>query len=795
MAADHALSVAQLMKGFRRRAGLTQEALAERAQLSVRAIRTLEGGRRRYPRESTLHQLAAAFELSAAEQEQLAAAASRSRDEPSRTPRQLPPGLDDFTGRTKELDDLVRLLREAEVVAPSVVISAVGGMGGIGKTTLAVEAGRLAAEHYPDGQLYLNLGGGSQPVPVADALATVLAAMEVPPADDPSDVQAATNRYRTSIAGRRMLVLLDDAVSAEQVTPLIPGTSGSAVVITSRNQLTTVPGVRYLDLEVLSEVEAVALLGEVAGREQVQADPDAALDVVRLCGLLPLAVRIAGSHPSSQEVGGLAVLAGLLADGDKRLKVLSAPGRGVGASIGLSIQALGASGRAGDTACALALPVLAVLEGDRFPLRVAAAVLDLPLEETEDLLERLVDVHLLETPALQQYRMHDLVRDVGREQADLELTSAERDRIRRRELQCYFAMVWRSSELQPSKKHPVEAAGWSAGAEDVTDPRAVLAWLESELGNVLRVIRAAAGGDREERLIAARMAWGVHRLSLVRMQFAEARDALLAALDCDLAPEAEADRLWTALGQICLALGQHDRAEGYLRLALPLARARRDPMQVACCLVELGTVLVRTGAATEAVELAAEALALAPQVDFVLAESNANLVGGMAAGAIGDLAGQQAAFDAVLANHRARGAGDGPLMHLMYMGFSLAESGQYERGLAMLTGVLERSRVEGPVMAEFDALEHLGRAWWSFGDLPKAAEYLELALAIAVRHPGDNREAGIRHLLGSIEVEAGRPGLARPHWERAIALYDHVADPAADEVRNLLQALPTGRPA
>jgi tetratricopeptide (TPR) repeat protein len=129
-------------------------------------------------------------------------------------------------------------------------------------------------------------------------------------------------------------------------------------------------------------------------------------------------------------------------------------------------------------------------------------------------------------------------------------------------------------------------------------------------------------------------------------------------------------------------------------------------------------------------------------------------------------------------------------MHLMYMGFSLAESGQYERGLAMLTGVLERSRIEGPVMAEFDALEHLGRAWRSFGDLAKAAEYFELALAIAVRHPGDNREAGIRHLLGSVEVEAGRPGLARPHWERAISLYDHVADPAADEVRDLLQALP-----
>lgn len=779
---------AQALKGFRGRTGLTQEGLAERAGLSPEAIRALEGGRRSHPRLSTVDQLAEAIALSATEVDLLATAARPVAREQA-VPRQLPPAVGDFTGRAAELDELVRNLTAGSGTS-GVAISAVGGMGGVGKTALAIEACQSVTDQYPDGQLYLNLGGGSAPVRTAEALATVLRVLGVRAGADPENVQVAAARYRTALAGRRVLIVLDDAASVQQVLPLVPGTPGSAVVVTSRVQLTALPGVRYLDLDVLSEGEALQLLGEVAGPDKIDADPDAALDVVRRCGRLPLAIRIAGTHPAGQATGGLAVLAGLLADDEGRLAVLDGPSTGVGVSIGLSLEALAEGLRSGDEACAAALPVLALFDGDRFPLRAAAKVLQLSLDEAETLLERLVDVHLLETPDLYQYRMHDLVRDVGRQRARTELTAAERKEIRRRELDCYLSMLWRSSELQDANS-PAEAATWSAGAEDVAGLEAATWWLTGELGNLARLIRTAAVGDREERLTAARMAWGMQRLALVRMQFAEARDLLLVVLGTLEPPDDElGERLLLALAYMYAALNQHAPAIDCLRRALPLARARGDSRRVVDCLLELAYDLVQVGQPAEAVGPATEMMALYSGLNSPeYKAASVNLVAGVVAGATGDLAGQRAAFDRVVEIRRARGAGYGPPMHLVYMGFSLAECGQYERGLAMLTETLDRARADGAEMVEFSALDHLGRVWQQRGDPVKAQEYFELALRIAIRSPGDNREAEIRRRLGSIDAGLGRSELARRQWERAIVLYERDADPAADEVRILLAGL------
>ncbi|GAA0949990.1 XRE family transcriptional regulator [Kribbella koreensis] len=779
------VSFGHLLKGFRARAGLTQEGLAYRADLSTEAIRALEGSRRRHPRLTTIAQLTSALALSQAEAEQLSAAASRTPGKVSGVPQQLPPALVDFTGRTAELGELCSLLGKAGD-SVGVVISAVGGMGGVGKTALAVEACHSVADHYPDGQLYLNLGGGSAPVGSAESLATLLRALGVPPSGDRDDVQMAVGRYRTALAGRRVLVLLDDAASLEQVLPLIPGTAGSAVVITSRIPLTALPGVRHLGLEVLSEEEALRLLGEVVGHDRVRSDPEAAREVVRRCGLLPLAVRIAGGHPSSQNPGGLSVLARLLADDGGRFAVLSGPAAGVGVSIGLSVQALAESNRPGDSACAEAFAVLALFDGDRFPLRAAAKVLELSLDDAEKLLERLVDVQLLETPALYQYRMHDLVRDVGRQRAVATLAAQERKAIWRRELSCYSSMLWRSSELQ-SRYSPPEAATWSTGARDIADGDTAADWLTSELGNLARLIRTAVEGDRQDRLTAARMAWGMHRLALVRMHYAEARDLLLAVLGALDEPDNELDdRLLLGLAYMYASLDQYALAVGCLEAALPLARARGDDRQVLACLLDLAYALVQIGRSADAVGVGAEMMALLPGLTDQSLAPSANLVAGVVAGATGDLAGQRAAFDRVLSIRRAGGAGDGPPMQLVYMGFSLVESGQYERGLAMLTGVLDRARADGVGMLELSALDHLGRAWQQRGDLTRAREYFELALPIAIRSPRENREADLHRRLGTIDATLGRPDSARRHWVQAITLYDRVADPAADEIRDLL---------
>lgn len=331
--------VAQLLRHFRIRAGLTQEALAATAGLSSQAISALENGRRRHPRAVTIDLLTAALGLSSSDREQLENAASRRSDVPAHT--QLPPPISDFTGRSRQLAELEELLRTPYGVAPAVVISAVGGMGGIGKTTLAVQAANLVTAEYPDGQLYLNLRGGTgNPLGASEAIDALLKLLGIPPAGT-SDPQAAANRYRTALAGRRMLILLDDAAGAAQVLPLIPGTAGSAVLITSRQRLSGVPGVRRIDLDVLGEREAVQLLAEIVGPAVITQKPEDALRVVRRCGLLPLAIRIAGGQ-CAKSARGLEELAAHLADDAGRLNALTGPGRLVNNSIALSLSALSA---------------------------------------------------------------------------------------------------------------------------------------------------------------------------------------------------------------------------------------------------------------------------------------------------------------------------------------------------------------------------------------------------------------------------------------------------------------------
>lgn len=782
---------AQLLKGFRARSGLTQEALAASSGLSVEAVRTLERGRRRYPRQTTVEQLSHALRLLPSERQQLETAASR-QGHARQLAGEFPAALDDFTGRANELGELVRILSRADEASPSVIISAIGGMGGIGKTVLAVKAAQLVSDRYPDGQLYLNLGGGdTEPVRTADALAALLNALGVPPSGDPEDVQLASARYRTALAGRRMLLLLDDAASPDQVTPLIPGTKGSAVLITSREQLAAIPGAQYLGLQAMSEDEALQLLGEVAGPELVSADLDAAQEVVRYCGLLPLAIRIAGAHPSARTPGELALLGRLLADDTTRLDTLTIGAEvGVRASITLSLRALAEGGRPGDAACAEAFPLLGLFEGDHFSLRVAAKVLELKLDEAEDLLERLVDVHLLETPAPYQYRMHDLVRDIGRELAADTMGLAARERAWDREISCYFAVLWRLSELHGGR-HPEEAAKWSAGAEDLADLEVTAAWLESETGNLLRIIRKAAAGGREDRLTAARMGWGMFHFAAVRMRFAESRDALLAVVGILDHPDDELDdRLWVSLGQLYSALEQPHLAIDCQRVALPLARARGDNAQVVTCLIELAYASVRAGRPVEALPAIDELRLLAPQVERAHLEAAANLVAGVTAGALGDVAGQREAFDRAIAVHLLRGDGQVPLLHTEQMGLSLVESGQYDAGWPMLTEALVRARGAKLSLIEFDLLSDLGKGWSLRNDHQQSRAYFEQALEIAVRFPAENREAKARCLLGREALALGATEEARLHWQRALDLNRRVADPAAEEVQALLDSLP-----
>ncbi|MDX6283016.1 MAG: hypothetical protein QOH03_4087, partial [Kribbellaceae bacterium] len=313
---------APVLRDFRRAAGLTQEALAEKAGISVEAVRTLERGRRRYPRLTTIDSLAAGLGLSETETAQLMEAAARPKTGGT---NQLPDDLADFIGRSAQFDDLTGKLTRMPANTRAVVISAIAGMGGVGKTALAVHAAHAVTEAYPDGHFYLDLRGfgAAEPMDTLEALGILLRRLGTPANLIPESIDQASARYRSAIADRKMLLVLDNAAGPSQVAALLPGTGGSAVVITSRRQMTGLHGAFHLELEVLPDGDALKLLEATAGKDRLEAEPDAVAAVIQQCGGLPLALRIAGARLAARPDWSVADLRDRLADEQSRLDVLA----------------------------------------------------------------------------------------------------------------------------------------------------------------------------------------------------------------------------------------------------------------------------------------------------------------------------------------------------------------------------------------------------------------------------------------------------------------------------------------
>ena len=290
---------------------------------------------------------------------------------PEPVPRQLPPDVASFTGREPELVQLDRALAAAGRDGP-VVISAIEGTGGIGKSALAVHAAHRLAGRFPDGQLYVDLHGataGLQPLAPLEVLGRFLRTLGAEPAAVPADLEEASAAFRSRVAGRRLLVVLDNAVDAAQVRPLLPAAAGCGVLVTSRQLLASLDGATHLHLDILPAGDATQLLGRVAGEQRVAAEPQAAAEVARLCGYLPLALRIAGARLAARPGWPLAALAERLADAQRRLDELEVAEAGVRASYDVSYRQLQASSEALDRAAAEAFGLLGVLDGRSWACR------------------------------------------------------------------------------------------------------------------------------------------------------------------------------------------------------------------------------------------------------------------------------------------------------------------------------------------------------------------------------------------------------------------------------------------
>lgn len=420
---------------------------------------------------------------------------TRSFEESGATPRGLPPDIGGFVGRHRELAELDAVIRPSTSPDP-VMICAVDGAAGVGKSALAVHAAHQLAHRFPDGQVYVNLHGfapGAVPLPPGVALARLLRALGVPAADVPADEDEAGVMFRALSAARQLLVLLDNAFDATQVRPLLPGSSTCAVLVTSREVLATLDGATHVHLDVLPEPEAVELLGSIAGKRRLEDDRFAAEQVARQCGNLPLALRIAGARLVARPQWPIRRLADKLADAERRLDELQHADLQVRASFQVGYETLRDSGSTRDGVAAAAFPPLALFDGPDLSLPVAGCLLgqDPPIAEVS--LERLVDAHLLEATAPGRYRFHDLLRLYARELAVQQLTPEARVAAIVRAVNWYAATIWqalRALRGEDSWRIP-DGAPWNTGEMMFAGPKAAAEWLESERANLHALISQA----------------------------------------------------------------------------------------------------------------------------------------------------------------------------------------------------------------------------------------------------------------------------------------------------------------
>src|SRR5215471_2390576 len=421
-------SFAALLRRYRGAKGLTQEELAERSGVSVKAISMLERGVRTPPRATTVEFLAAALRLDEAERAAFDAArrdlaapppphraetdadAAAELAEPgaaaAAATRTLPRAVTSFTGRDEEMARLLAAVTGTARPGPAVEISAIDGMAGVGKTTFAVRAAHQLASRFPDGQLFLDLHAhtaGQHPVKPADALRSLLLTIGVSAQRIPPDLDARAALWRDRVAGRRLLLLLDDAASHEQVRPLVPGASGCLVLVTSRRRLTALEDAESLTLRTLPPAEAAALFVRLAGTRDRDADPASVARLVELCGHLPLAIRLLAGQLRSHPTWSPAYLLGRYGDGRDPLVELRAEDVAVAAVFQLSYRALPAEQQR-------LFRRLGLHPGRDIDAHAAAALAGVDVATARRQLEALYTDNLIEEPVPGRFRLHDLMR-------------------------------------------------------------------------------------------------------------------------------------------------------------------------------------------------------------------------------------------------------------------------------------------------------------------------------------------------------------------------------------------------
>lgn len=472
-----------------------------------------------------------------------------------KAPSTLPHDLVDFTGRDRELQELLRYARHEDGRATRIV--AIDGMGGSGKTTLAVRAAHRLAAAYPDGQVHIDLRGytpGEQPITTGAALVTLLRTMGVPgPGQQlPEDDAGRAALWRATLNGKRVLLLVDNATDTGTILHLLPSSPGCLVLVTSRARLVDLDGADWISIGLMSPEESAALIEDVLGRQRVSVEPEAAAELARLCGYLPLALRIATARLRNRPRWTLAYLVERLRDETRRLDELSLGERSIAATLRLSYQALDEESRT-------TFRTLAMHPGGDIDVHSAAALLGMDIRIAEDTLERLLDVHLVLQPDIGLYTMHDLVRSFVQSLSG-EPTSRDDEAAIERLLDYYLTATEAACKiLFPGRQHrPTRIPCSTAELPDFTDAERTQAWFSREHPALLSLVTLAErlGYDRHAVCLARNLVFHLNARGHLQ-EFAElCRLAVTAAQrlgDLDLLGVSLSN-----LGVACWKLGRYE---------------------------------------------------------------------------------------------------------------------------------------------------------------------------------------------------------------------------------------------
>ena len=660
---------------------------------------------------------------------------------PMVAPRQLPPDVVAFTGRKQELAQIGEILAASHPGA--VAMCAINGTGGIGKSALAIHAAHQLASRFPDGQLYVNLQGttpGLGPLAPMEALGQLLRTLGLAPAAIPDGVQEASALLRSLLSDRRMLLVLDNADDTAQVCWLLPASPTCAVLITSRRVLATLDGACHLHLDVLTEQEALALLGTLAGQQRIAAEPEAARRITALCGYLPLAIRVVGAKLTAKRHWPLATMVDRLADEHRRLDELAIGDLEVRASVALSYRTAGVEERQ-------AFRMLGLITAPSFATWTLAALLDSTMPAADQMLERLFDAQLLEiegrdAAGQMRHRFHDLIRVFAREC----LWQEEPDAVRREALlRHHHATLLLAEEadayLRPGEPRLAAQRGgaWLGSDPDViemvrSDPQR---WFEAERSGLLAVVEQAH--DAGLWTIATRMA-------------------------CALAGFFEIRSYW-------------DDWRHSSRLACHAGQQAGDPYDLAVVQHNLGHLHRQRGdfpAATESFQHALDRFSALDRRGGVAATlhgfAQVNLDQG-------NLHQASANFEQCLLIFRELGDRLGEGVTLRRLGFVRREQGDFAAAAAFFDQALVIFGQLGDQRGQAYTRHSIGVLHREQGRLHQAIACFDQALPAFSRLSDRRGEATTLHGLGDAYRDCGRDGAAMASFERCLVIFRELGDP------------------